>query len=406
MTRYTSFAVFLLFSSALVVPSGYSFGAGLLLAGTAALPWLPSRMHARREDYLLIVVFALYFLVQISLNLAHDEPLRVYDLPTRFLLVIPVLFLVRAYPPDPGAFWSGVALGAIAAGLLSLWDVFFLGSPRATGFSNATRYGNVSMLLSVLCFAGLGWAASEQYARKWVGFLVCGALFGILAAVFSATRSSWFALLVCLMILYFVCARASGQRVAIVGFGLLFAVLVSFYFIPRTGVQERVTAAVSDVRQYVDAGNANSSVGARLEMWRMGLSMFSEKPWIGWGRSGYKAKVDELIADGQVAPVVAGHLHAHNEFIDSLAKKGMPGLLSVVFLFFGPMLLFVQRYRSESAPSRSFALAGVLVCVSYVVIGLTQVSLLYNGEVTIFAFLVIILWSLSSREHPAPVVGR
>ncbi len=406
MTRYTSFAVFLLFSIALVVPSGYSFGAGLLLAGSAAFPWLANRPHARREDYLLIAVFALYFLVQSLINLVHDEPLRVYDLPTRFVLAIPVLFLLRAYPPEPGAFWSGVALGAIAAGLLSLWDVLYLGSPRAIGFSNATRYGNVSMLLGILCFAGLGWAATERYARRWGLLLVCGALFGILAAVFSATRSSWVALLVCLAILYFFRARVSGNRATLIGFCLLLVILATLYFVPRTGVQERVTAAISEVRQYVDAGNASTSVGARLEMWRMGLGLFSEKPWIGWGRSGYKEKVKQLVADEQVAPIVAEHLHTHNEFIDSLAKKGVPGLLSVLLLFFGPMWLFVQRYRFEGTLSRPFALAGILVCVSYAVIGLTQVSLLYNGEVTILAFLLTVLWSLANRDRSASVAGR
>ncbi|HTH94964.1 MAG TPA: O-antigen ligase family protein, partial [Rhodocyclaceae bacterium] len=151
---------------------------------------------------------------------------------------------------------------------------------------------------------------------------------------------------------------------------------------------------------YVDAHESDTSVGARLEMWRTGIMLIEERPLFGWGKKGYMDRVKELISDGTVAPVVADHSHLHNEYIDAWVKRGIPGLLSTLLLYGLPLMLFLQLYRHSDETARPYILGGVLTTVSYIVFGLTQAFLTHDDGVTLYAFTVVILWSLA-REPQA-----
>ena len=63
MRGYTSVAVLLLGAIALIVPSGYSVGAGLLLLGAFALPFIRTNVRFDRQDWWVIGVLAFYALV-------------------------------------------------------------------------------------------------------------------------------------------------------------------------------------------------------------------------------------------------------------------------------------------------------------------------------------------------------
>jgi len=75
MNRFTSFAVFLYSAISLVIPSGYSVGAGLLVLGSLVL--LKKRdLTLSRDDLRLMAVFFFYFLVSICMNVLHAESWR------------------------------------------------------------------------------------------------------------------------------------------------------------------------------------------------------------------------------------------------------------------------------------------------------------------------------------------
>ena len=176
MPTYTSLAVFLLSVISLVIASGFSLGAGMLVLGATVLlrPASP-RLRLAAPDYLFIAALGFYFLLHVALNLIHHAPGREYDAPLRFLLAIPALLLLCTFPPRPGALWSGAAVGAIGAGLLSLWQWLAWGMDRPGGSTNPIQYGNISALLAVLSAYGLARALALghglQDAQKTMGVM-------------------------------------------------------------------------------------------------------------------------------------------------------------------------------------------------------------------------------------------
>lgn len=396
MYLYTSVAVFLFSAIALVIPSGFSFGAVLLLAGSAALPWKRIKPALKTADRILIVVLVQYFVICVLANLIHHEIAREYDIPSRFVLVVPALILLLAYPPKPAAIWGGLATGAIAAGVFAGWQSLDMGMSRADGFTNPIQFGNISLLLGVLCLAGLPWAKSRPQAVFWTGLLLVGAELGILGSVFTGSRGSWISLPFCLFFLYRCYADTLGKRRAIIG---LFVIAATFA-IPRAGVAERMQLAFTETTGYVNAGDAENSSGARLEMWRIGVMIFPEHPWLGWGKHGYMNKKEQLIEAGKASPVISEHTHLHNEYLDALVKRGLPGLASVLALYLVPLLLFARGMKRTGPNGRPYAVAGVLLVACYLGFGLTQAFLTHNNGVTMFAFLLVVLWaSLRNHEH-------
>lgn len=399
MRGYTSLAAFLLMSLALVVPSGYSLGALMLLLGSLVLLLIrePMAFVMQRREWLIVAVFSAYAVVVIA-EAWWMGSMRAMDRPSRFILAIPALLLLLAYPPRAAALWSGLALGGLLTCAWAIWQKGVLDVSRASGHTYVIQYGNISMLTGVLCLAGLGWAVCQPRARLWVTLLLFGAMGGVLASLLSGTRGGWVGLPVVAWVLY----KGYGDQMSgrwRLGAGLVMvAVVVVAYAVPQTGVQHRVERAISDVTRYIDDDRA-SSLGARFEMWKGAGSMFLERPLTGWGQTGYEKRMLEYAEQGNVDVYAAGFGHAHNEFLDMAAKRGIFGLLAILALYLVPIRLFSRHISQPDLCLRSISVAGVLLGVMYFDFGLSQVFLAHNSGVMIYAFLLPVMWATMRVEE-------
>ncbi len=167
------------------------------------------------------------------------------------------------------------------------------------------------------------------------------------------------------------------------------------YAAPQAGMHERMQDAVEETDGYFVTGNANTSVGARLEMWRTALILFPQQPILGWGKEGFLERKKAMITEGKVAAFTGDHTHSHNEYLDALVKRGLLGLFNVLTLYGVLLVVFCRRLVEGSPESRPYALAGVLLVISYIGFGLTQAFLTHNNGVMTLAFMLVILLSLS-----------
>ncbi|WP_346796983.1 O-antigen ligase family protein [Halomonas sp. Bachu 37] len=402
---YTSIAVFLLGAIALIVPSGYSVGAALLLLGSFLLPFTRPGVSFNRQDLLVIGVLSAYALTGLLEAWLDGQGSRGADKPLRFLFAIPVLALILAYPPRLAWMWAGLATGGIVVGSWGAWQKLVMGIERAEGYTYVIQFGNISLLTGVLCLAGMGWATMQKRRSLWIMMLALGAVGGVLGSLFSGSRGGWIGLPVVLLVLY----RAYGRELSYpLKLSALAAVLMAgllVYAIPQMGVQQRVHQAFSDVELYVSGENRFSSVGARFEMWRGAAQLIVEKPVFGWGDNGYQRGMQALADNGVIHPEVTQFGHAHNEFINTMAKRGVVGLIALIALYLVPMRLFMRQLHAPHMVLRSVAVAGTLLPVTYIDFGLSQAFLDHNSGVMIYAFWLAVLWGsyrrLQADDTPA-----
>ncbi|CAG2133875.1 O-antigen ligase family protein [Cupriavidus numazuensis] len=396
MFAYTSFATFIFFAISLVIPGGFSVGPVLLLLGSFVLMRAQRRVNLATPDYVVIAALAIYFFSSCLMNVFQVSPGREYDAPLRFLLAIPAIFLLLEYPPTPIAIWGGLATGAIGSGIFSAWQTLVLLHERAEGFTNPIQYGNISLLLGTLCLAGIDWARNQRHATAWMTALVTGAVCGILGSLFTGSRGSWLALPFCLAVLMFQYRRVWKAWHFAVG---LIAVLVAVMFYqaaPHNSVKKRIELAFTESSAYSKEHNARTSVGARLEMWRTGILLIKERPALGWGKQGYMNDVQRLIHEGKVDAVVGEHSHLHNEYLDAWVKRGILGLFAVLILYLAPLYLFAVRTRHVTEQAKPYAVAGIMLSLSYLIFGLTQAFLTHVNGVMLYAFTLAILWTATT----------
>lgn len=390
---YSSICVFLLGALCLVISSGYTYGPALLLL--AALPFLFYKSawpRVNRADAFIagaLVFFMLLWVAEVVLSGAGS---REFDKPSRFLVGVIVLFWLLKYPPKLAFLWSGIAVGALGAGVFALFERFVEGAPRAQGYTHSIQYGNISMLLGVLCVAGLGWALDQKCKLFWSALLLVGFVAGFVGSMLSGSRGGWVGLPFIALVLYRCYRPWMKPRYLSIAAMVAVALLVFIYSVPQTGVQARVKQAFGDIEHYLD-GNSATSVGGRFEMWRGASLMIAEKPLTGWGEPGYQSKMAALAEQGEVPEFILMFEHAHNEYLDVFAKRGILGLVALLLLYFGPLRLFLKRTSGDDLAVSSLAAGGAALCVAYIDFSLSQSFLSHNSGVMVFVFFLVVFWA-------------
>ncbi|WP_404463364.1 O-antigen ligase family protein [Vreelandella aquamarina] len=396
--QLTSIAVFLLTAVCLVLPSGYSIGAVILLVVGVGLIISRRLPILTKQDLWVIAALVAYALVGMLEAWWDGQGGRGFDKPSRFILAIPALLWVLRYPPKLTYLWSGIAVGAISAGTWGGWQKLVEGVGRAQGHTHVIQFGNLSMLLGVLCMAGLGWAVVQRNRGFWIALLLAGAAGGVLGSLFSGSRGGWVGFPIVLLVLY----RAYGTQLSNKLKAAVFAIVViggaAVYAVPQIGVQERVHQAFSDIALYVSGENRSTSVGSRFEMWRGAAQLIQEKPLTGWGSNGYADAMAEFGEMGVISAEAAQYGHAHNEFIDAFAKRGLLGLAVLLALYLVPMRLFARHLQASHLTTRAVATAGVLLPVTFMDFGLTQVFMEHNSGVMMYSFMLVVLWGIYANQ--------
>ncbi|UYG01876.1 O-antigen ligase family protein [Halomonas sp. LR3S48] len=393
----SALAMLTLGASMLVLPWGVLVVVPLLLL-TAA--WLGEEGQVdafpRREDLLLVAAMGLQGLIWAGMLWLHGEGASgLFNAWPFALAVVALMAFARVRVPATWL-WAGLALGSLAASTWALWQRVIEGTARANGHEplHAILFGNLGLLMGLLCFAGLSWSFARRERWPWSLLLIVGGLAGLLTSALSGSRGGWIGLPLAIWVLYRGHGRrlSLGWRVTLVA--ALMALLGSLYAMPQTGVATRVDNAVNSLRQYVAGDDEMTSVSARLEMWRGSSQLILERPLLGWGAKGYQTAMRERGAEGVQDPALGRFWHAHNDILDAWVKRGVPGLLALLALYFTPLWLFARGVGAGSGEQRALAVAGTLVPVAFIDFGLTYSFLTYPVGGLVYALLITILWGL------------
>ncbi len=133
-------------------------------------------------------------------------------------------------------------------------------------------------------------------------------------------------------------------------------------------------------------------------MWQGAWVMFEEHPFTGVGRANYNKALRAMVARGDIDPAVENFQHAHSEMLHALATQGIPGLLALLCLYAAP-LLFFNRQLNTQGPHRPYALAGLLMTLSYIDFGLTQVMFSHHVPSAFYALTICTLTGICLQER-------
>jgi O-antigen ligase len=329
------------------------------------------------------------------------------DAPARMLLAMPAMLVVRVARPPARALWLGAAGGALAGLGFVGWQAFVLGMARPGGWLNPITFGDFALCLALLCLAGM----ADPTVRTWV--MGAGALCGLAASLLTGSRGGWVVLPVALALLAWRGSLLSRRlRLAL---PLLVCTAAAFAFaVPQTGVRARVAIGIDDLRLYGRGDPAPTSLGVRLELWRAGWRLIHERPvvrqWLGQDTPAYKQHMRDWVAAGSLSPAVFAPPeppHLHNDALQALVTRGLPGLLAWGAILGAPLCFFGARLRAcrerGAGSGHAAALGGVLFVLAYAGFGFSEV-IFWSMKGNVFYALTLSLlmgWCLDETDPGA-----
>jgi O-antigen ligase len=388
----------------LAVGSGHSIGPALLtIVALIYLPKLGTYFQGlQKDDKILIVTLASYFLI-FSISVVLDGfHTREFDRPSRFLLAALALIILLKTRIKAELVLYGVIIGATSTGLLAIYQYFVLDMVRPHGFKIVIAYGNDSLLLALLALASIGFFLTQK-KYLLVALCVIAATFAISAFIFSGTRGGWLATPLILLVL---CSFRKKLKTSLLLSitSIIFVLIIAMLLSPKLGTLDRLKLVNTNLNNYFSGQTVATSTGLRLEMWKSALYSFKEKPIFGTGEYGNKAYKQQQIQQGLVSSKIYAFGHAHNEIFTALSYRGLIGFLSLLSIYLVPLWLFSKVLFSKqsalSPETKMIALGGCLIPLSYFIYGLTQSMFDHNSGSTIYPFFIVIYWAAMRGMEP------
>lgn len=348
-----------------------------------------------------VFAFAAFFAYALAAALLrYDGSLTTVEKPFRMFASVSAMLVVLAFRPDRRSFYLGAALGAFAGAIFVGYQRVALGIERPGGMINPITFGDLCLLLGLVALV----AATELRTLGWRLILVLGAVAGLAGLVITGTRGGVLALVAATgLFVHFSTVRQS--RFVLILASAVAALAILAYAIPDTGMQARVGQGVVDVRAYRSGENVDTSIGARLELWKTAAILIDEKPWFGRERAAFRERVGTLVAEGTIDPAVLQYDHVHNDVLQKLVIYGVFGLAAWLLVLVVPFAFFRRQLRASAGTRQrgaaAAALAGMVVVASYASFGLTEVIFWSLGGSLFYSVMVFLLmgFCLNAKEN-------
>jgi len=92
--------------------------------------------------------------------------------------------------------------------------------------------------------------------------------------------------------------------------------------------------------------------------------------------------------------------HAHNQYLEDMAKRGLIGLSSLLGILFIPMVIAKSRMAGTSITSSVFGGLTIVMatCLTTIDYNLSQAYFAHNSGITFFIFSLVLALSVSLDE--------
>ena len=404
-------ACFAFFALSLCLPSGYSYGS-TAVALLSLLGCIAVRSNTTTQRHTMALV-AIMLVMGLLWSMSFDRWFSAagWGYGAKYALAALCLWYLSKTGVRMSAVVWGLACGAAGALAIAAYQTGIQKMPRVGGFTNAIQYGGIAMYLgfSTLTLALLGrWSKHQTAALALLG--ACG----IYASFLSDSRGSWVVIPLLTAAIWLMAWLNGYKRLAsIAAGGILILGLIAA--VPAyKKLEQRSVEASQEVAQYLHDPQkyAVTSVGQRLEQWRLAIHLIERRPIAAWGLAGYPVAKQEMVNQGLAHPSVMEYGHAHNEILDMWVKRGLLGLVLLLLFYAIPAYIFwpTKKRLARAQPedrSKLLALraAAALLPLAYFGFGWTQVFFAHNSGNMFYIFSLAVLWGgicqLEVRTTPA-----
>lgn len=288
-----------------------------------------------------------------------------FGLPRTLLTCLIYLSVVPWSKFSKAWIYNTIIFSAYVCGINALFEHYYLNVTRVGMATNPIPY---ALYCSFLSLSSL--ALTKQYTSRIIqGLCITGFVLSLWALILTDTRGVWIAYPIVMM---FVIYR-SFNALSFMKLGALTLIgLNVVYFSFKPIINERIDRTVAEFNS-ISEGNYQTSIGARLDLWKLGADVWIDMPIIGVG---------DVVLEGSISEVpnrfAYQQSHLHNQYIDILARYGSVGLLIMMVWFFYPI-----RFSKDQKQKEDSVITLVLVMLAFIA-GLSDVPFHHTHIVYLF----------------------
>lgn len=371
---------------------------GLVLFG---FTYRSKRVALSRSDKWLIAGFLGYLLVSALSVLFHQGRLRELDLPSKLLILLPILAIFTRIYIKPRWIVFSIVIAALLAGSIGIVRFFFVPTYILFPEHMSLQSGGILMSLSLFCI-GSSLYFQQQKLYIWQLLSLCASSVSLISCLLNQSRGS-LVLAPFLLIFIIVVYRHLISKWFIAA---LLAIVLLGSSLAGDIVLKRWKLVEYDIIQYIENNNGDTSNGARLDMWKSSLIGIQEKPLLGWGVEGVKELRNIHLQQGKISATAADFVNPHNQYLHDTTTKGILGLISLLMLFLVPIFIFWKGLKAAAKGSLTqlWSVLGIVHIFSVMGYCLTQSFLSHNSGMMFFAFVTLIFYGLQKNSQSAPLV--
>lgn len=339
----------------------------------AAIPHKNSNYFQPIKDFHYYALASICFTITIPIQqlISQQWDPRTLDAISRFTLAIPVFLFLSTIDPKKLLQFFGWGCAAGAIGTFG-WAIFasppqiWAATNRLGNFyTNPIPFGDIALLLGFLSITTLQKHEKKIFLVVSIRFLAL--LCGTYVSYRSGSRGGWIAIPF-LILVALLQNKIHLHKRMLYSLAAISCIILATLF-SRPLARHRISDIFSNLSSF-DSGNADTSIGLRLSLWRASTKLFSEHPLFGVGKGHLNSALKQLAETGQLIPQAVNQ-HAHSDFFSILAEMGLIGIFCLFFLYFGMFYYFWTNRQSNLDIVRTAAYSGLTIVASTVLFGLT-----------------------------------
>lgn len=399
LTFTINLLVSLFFLTVLIIPKGYNY-APIILSAIGLIYFIPLKkiLSFSSEDKKLIFSFLFYFSTFLLSIIINKDGMREIDNPSRLLLFIPLLLLFKNFPIKRKTILYAIPSSALITGCVALFQKSALGYEKPFPETMHIQMGDIAISLAISSLIiSIYFSIKKEYKSALFG--VIGLIPAVSTSALSGARGGWIGFPIVFFIVLFLYRKYINKKLILSLFiitTLGFSTLLSS---SKFRIEQRYNEAKSDIINYFEESNKDTSLGARFDMWENALIAIKEAPIFGHGSGGYNQFRDRQVSTGQMAKTTLGFNSLHNQYLESWVKRGIIGFIGLILVILTPLFFFIRNLNTENLEIKCIAILGVTHIISHLFFFTSQSFLAHNSGNIFYFFTLLIFYCLIKRKQ-------
>ncbi|WP_114909482.1 O-antigen ligase family protein [Haemophilus haemolyticus] len=399
LTFTINLLVSLFFLTVLIIPKGYNY-APIILSTIGLIYFIPlkKKLSFSSEDKKLIFSFLFYFFTFLLSIIINKDGIREIDNPSRLLLFIPLLLLFKNFPIKRKTILYAIPSSALITGCVALFQKFALGYEKPFPETMHIQMGDIAISLAISSLIiSIYFSIKKEYKSALFGMI--GLILAVSTSALSGARGGWIGFPIVFFIVLVLYRKYINRKLILSLFiitTLGFSTLLSS---SKFGVEQRYNEAKSDIINYFEESNKDTSLGARFDMWENALIAIKEAPIFGHGSEGYNQFRDRQVSSGQMAKTTLGFKSLHNQYLESWVKRGVIGFIGLIFVILIPLFFFIKNLNTENLEIKCITILGITHIISHLFFFTSQSFLAHNSGNIFYFFTFLIFYCLTKRKQ-------